>query len=299
MKKILRKILLHCPGSYWAFRYCHMQKLSRKIASSRKKLLVYQMGKVGSTSMLRTLEQALIGEVDVFHVHTLDPKHIAEVGETYQEMWPKSSPENIWNAEYLRNRISRYIASKQWSIVALTREPIARNISHFFQSFYIESVSGGGLQIKSPFFGFELFVQDNNPEQLIQLFFERYDHQRPLEYFDIEFKKYLNIDIYQSSFEQEQGWAIVEQEGIKLLLLKLEVLDSAIRPALLEFLGIDSFEIVKENVGEDKVYQQLYKNFIDFFSAPSSYLKNMYDSKYAKHFYTEQELEEFWRKWSG
>jgi len=53
------------------------------------------------------------------------------------------------------------------------------------------------------------------------------------------------------------------------------------------------------NVGGEKIYAPLYRDFKHRISVPQVYIDEMYTSRYARYFYSQEELERFGRKWGG
>ncbi|MEQ9304943.1 MAG: putative capsular polysaccharide synthesis family protein, partial [Marinoscillum sp.] len=64
-----------------------------------------------------------------------------------------------------------------------------------------------------------------------------------------------------------------------------------------EFLGLDSFKLKNYNVSENKVYAKLYRDFKSNVSLPDTYLNEMAESKYFKHFYDNEVIKEVCDKW--
>lgn len=170
-------------------------------------ILVYQMGKVGSTSVTETLRMANIGR-RIYHFQILRPERVR----VYEEFHKKSSPINsndryrklkyVWLCQYIRKQIEQGLSGKKkWKIVTLVRDPIGRSISDFFQNSTVRP-SGRARQyeVKSDWYDFEIMVNDNALEELIQIFLAKYEHGRLLKYFDLEFKSVLGIDLYASEF---------------------------------------------------------------------------------------------------
>jgi hypothetical protein len=96
--------------------------------SSDLPILIYQMGKVGSTSISKSLE--LFGYSSVFHIHRLNPEHIDHVRENFLTRNLEPSSFRIGKLLY------RYIIEKKRHIkvITLIRDPISRNISGFFEN---------------------------------------------------------------------------------------------------------------------------------------------------------------------
>ena len=66
------------------------------------------------------------------------------------------------------------------------------------------------------------------------------------EWFNVELKEPLGLDIYQYEFDKMRGYQIIEKDNIELLLIKLEKLDEC-SEVIGRFVGKDNFSIVKSN----------------------------------------------------
>ena len=114
-----------------------------------------------------------------------------------------------------------------------------------------------------------------------------------------QIKQIFDIDVYQTQFDPDKGYAIVEQNNVSLLVIRLESLNQSYRSAFNEFLSISNFELQPQNVAADKTYDKIYREFQKRLRLPDSYIQRMYNSRYAKHFYSAEELERFTAKWSS
>jgi hypothetical protein len=48
-----------------------------------------------------------------------------------------------------------------------------------------------------------------------------------------------------------------------------------------------------KNTGEGKQYGEIYRSFLHAVQLPKSYVNSMYSSRYARHFYTPEEIDAF------
>ena len=213
-------------------------------------VLVYQMGKVGSKSV----HVALLKQYDGFvgHAHSLSLNHKRlDIRLVYQ-----------WAV----------LDKKPLNIISLTREPISRNISAFFQNFERDT----GVAFKNA---------DFSLAELKDIFLANYRHEVPLLWFDWCIKEVFFIDVFDQPFPKE-GIARYQKNNIRLLVMRSEISDEEKSTALGDFLGINDFRLPnRENIGAYKEYQTAYKNFKSSISLPADYIDWMRNSKYFKHFY--------------
>jgi Putative capsular polysaccharide synthesis protein len=179
-------------------------------------------------------------------------------------------------------------SKRTWKIITLTRDPVGRNISAFFQNIdlyfdnFIERYNGGIISNK----------------EISEKFFREYQHNIPLEWLDLEINDVFGIDLYKHEFPVDKGYLIQNSEnGFDCMVIRMEDLNRCHKDAFRDFLGIQNFTLVKENISDTKDYSNIYKSFLNEITFPDWYLESMYSSKYAKHFYSDVEIQEFCKRW--
>lgn len=218
-------------------------------------ILVYQPGKVGSSSVYRSI--AAYGR-NVLHCHDL-----ADIGE---------------NDDDLR----KIVDSKRGKVICLIRDPIAREIAGMWENIH-RSVCYHSEDVD--FSEFE--------ESLLSVISAKNEFR----WFDTQMKGVLGIDVFQHLFDKEKGYGMIREENIELLLIKLEKL-SELESVIGSFLDIDGFRLQKANVGGEKSYRFAYQEHKHSFCIPKELLKAIYqDDERIKHFYTEKERKELYKKW--
>jgi hypothetical protein len=171
-------------------------------------------------------------------------------------------------------------------VITLVREPIADNISMFFQllDHYLRSRDLG---------------EQPSIALLHEIFLSEYIHTRPIIWLDAELKTTLNVDVYGHAFPKERGHVRISTEKVDLLVLKCEIDDETKSRAIADFLGLEELELVRSNVAENKSYADTYQQFKERIKIPEPLLSRMYESKYAQHFYSPEEIVRFRKRWSG
>ena len=132
---------------------------------------------------------------------------------------------------------------------------------------------------------------------LRDLFFDRLNHDSPLVFFDRELKGVFGVDVFASEFPKSKGYKIYEDEKADVLVIRLESINDCAEEAFKDFLDINNFTLVNTNIGREKIYASIYKEFKETINLPVSYLDKFYNSKYMRHFYSEAEIEKFRAKW--
>jgi hypothetical protein len=279
--------------------YQHRRRLKR---FSGPPLIVFQMGKVGSKTITKSL-QSLNLDMPIYHSHLLTKMRIRETEQKRKKFFrtPRQSYlQRSWLNLFLRKQIDKDLTeNKQWKIITLTREPIARNISTFFENLEVKQLSAAHqYEIKSDYYDIKpIIVGIDNIQRLIDLFFDKLNHDSPLEFFDRELKSVFGIDVYATKFKKQNGYQIYTNGSVDVLLIRLENLNGCAGVALKKFLKIDNFSLVKENIGSRKVYASLYEKFKSVIVLPDSYLNKFYNSKFMLHFYSEKEIKNFKAMW--
>lgn len=250
-----------------------VKKLSfrRKLHKSTP-IFVCQMGKVGSRSIVESLEKYYPGVV--LHGHL-----IYKMG---------------WQSQYLLDWVNKGMPLK---IITPIRDPISRNVSAFFH--FIEGRLGQAsdkseLPIKELV---DLFIdyQDDNeePDNMAMM-----DHNLPLVWFDDNIKKYFGIDVFSTPFPNS-GHIVLTNNNTELLTFRIELHDSEKESLLREFINVPSLSLINTNVGSSKAYSKKYKEFKNLAVLPDSYIRKMRESKYFRHFYSENEMNQICDNWSN
>lgn len=238
--------------------------------------LIYTMGKVGSSSIYKSLKKK--------HpfAHNYQVHHLSKLW--LQEILPqrphKSSRANIPKGKEAIRAIESN-PGKRIKIVTLTREPISRSISDLFQNW---------RRIFDDIEAVEIEDLKDHVESL--------DYDYAINWFDSEFFNFTNVDIYQLPFDKEKGYETYTMENLDILCIKLERFNSIPSSVLQEFLGTD-LELLTANTSSNKKGKDRYKYLKKNVKINADKLEELYSSKYMHHFYTDSEIEMFKNKWIG
>ena len=231
------------------------------------RVLVYQMGKVGSQSVKFSLEN---NGLKAEHIHWLGAKE------------PKAefpTPNNV----VLNNINKGYV---KYKVIVLVRNPMARNLSAFFQRIRRWS--------------------SRRPENMTSMeiqkdFIDRYDIKYADKWFDEELHRFFKFNVYKNTFPHKKGYKVYDSDGHKILIIRLEDTKEKLKEAIKELTGVDGVLMSnkgvyeKRNVGQDFIqkYKEIKK--MDF---PLSFIEKNYNLKYSNYFYTKKEIENFKKEWS-
>lgn len=275
----------------------------------RDPILVYQMGKVASSSIRNSLfrcpdprTRLVLMSHEWLPIRTRDPETI-EVEPEYRHYVEQEIEHDRrvfegfsfrkrlgwrWRERFYAEQIYRsYVLRKdQLHVISPVREPIGNNISMFFEVF--EHFAGEPIE-----------QTKLDVDAMIELFLTRYTHGRPLTWFDAELKRTLGVDVFQHPFPAERGYTTIEEGNVRLLLLKCELDDETKGNAIAEFLELDALPLVRSNVSGNRGHAASYAEFKKRIRVPEALLDAMYESKYARHFYTEAEIATYRKRWRG
>ena len=228
--------------------------------------LLYTMGKVGSISVGNVLAK-----------HGIRPLHGHWV----------SNDHPIGEFPTLKPQFGRVIGnSSSLRVITLIREPVARNISAFFQSLVF----------------FKKYCEDypkTSAEDLQKIFIEHYDIHYPDRWFELEIMKWFDFDPFKTKFRHKKGYQIYKADKQhRILILRLEDANRCVPEAFHKLLGIKNAKMLDMNTFKDKK-RGTGERYCKFLSLPfpEEFLDRNYNLKYAKHFYTKDELAKFKQSW--
>jgi hypothetical protein len=271
----------------WAW----VEGLNIRLFNFKKKppILIYQMGKVGSTSLYKTLKRSAT-RYPVFHIHWFSKKGLGRA-----DRINATALDPIFDMHLRRCKLLRacYDEGKigKCKIISLVREPIAREVSNLFQDIHIFHPqlldSDGKFKLEAA-----LAEVKHKIEQKTK------DVRYCLSWFDEEFKEALQINIYDYPFDKDAGYRIIKCGRYDILLLKLERLSSCFHKAMSDFLGLRvQRHVIMANTSDKKKHlfakQALQMNL----KLDLNTCKNIYSEPYVRHFYTDREIEGFIGRW--
>ena len=251
-------------------------------------LLVYQMGKVGSNTILHSLKRLEL-ERPIFHVHHLTYQGVKRVMKEQCERIKGDKELYLFyeKQRYLSEYVHKKKQKKHWYVVTLVGDPIARNIASFF--YEIERFVPNGTK--------EIKRRALSVESLLHFFMEKFYHLEPINWFDSELKEVFGIDVFKGDFPKKRGYKIVKGDMADALVLKLECLNGIAEDAFYNFLHIHDLKLTNVNTAKEQYYYSVYCEFRDQVKFPAEYLDSLYDTKFMRHFYSREEIERFKERW--
>lgn len=273
--------------------------LSRLLLHDNSKempIIVWQPGKVGSNTVEHSLREC---GVEVIRSHGI--------------FYPCVS--SGMNKEKLLDCIIK--SGNPVKMITLVREPISKDIGHFFQKMDFEwqevewMIKGlvekdfqhsflNYLSVITPFD----FTENNRKKEFdeklvchIDAIGQSNNKGAFWGWFDEELKNNFGIDILNEDFDIEKGYSIIESQNIELLIIKLEKLND-LEDVIAEFVGNNEFKILNINEAKTKSYRYVYRQFLEEVVLPEEYIDFYYKGNpFTEHFYSSKEREQYYLKW--
>ena len=259
----------------------------RELIIRGKPIIVYQMGKVGSSTILGGLRNRMLDD-SVHHIHVLAPESIIESRERNLKDQSRV-PEQLGHSLLIRDYLDSE-ADPSIDVITAVREPIAQKVSSLFQNIHQQQphlISKDGRWL------------EEETESFVRSTIESYDvdNEWNCNWFDNDFYPALGVDIYQYPFDKELGATTIEKGQCRILILKLESSENWVSE-ITRFLDFDSdLELVKLNDSNDKDYKATYRAITSRLKFSEELLEKIYGTKFCRHFYSPQSLEAFKQRW--
>jgi hypothetical protein len=256
--------------------------------SEKSPILVWQIGKVGSSTVYVSLKNAKLG-VPVIHCHFLSKSNIKEIEQYYLSV----QPADLWlinRTKKISNFVYHNYKKYRWKIITLIREPVAREVSDFFQN------------LKRDFPDFKISLDDENVNSAMDILINRLkDFDEYTDYtntwFDLEMNDLFDFDIYEHKFDKQRGYQIYDAKNADILAIRLENLSTCFQQAIKTFLKTAVANRFDANLGTQKDYDPLYRAVKSRIKIPRQVLNKIYTSRYTRTFYTEDEISQFTEQW--
>lgn len=229
------------------------------------RVLIYQMGKVGSTALQEAIPGAL-------HLHSLYGNDVCPPRYGRMVASPLSKTGRGTSRAIRRLALAR---RPEVRIITFVRDPLERNISMFFQNLAHWLALDDVRHVRDTRVEWNALIADA---------FERsFNHEYALDWFDRELKRLTGIDVFARPFDGDQAAAVFERGRYQVLLVRYERLQEA-TAQIADFVGAD-IELGRINRGERKWYGALYAEFKRDYQAPPELMQRLYGNRYARHFY--------------
>jgi hypothetical protein len=270
-------------------------------------VLVYTMGKVGSTALARSLDAT-----NVFnrHVQWLKP----ETQQFLDTLWVSDAHDlelflNRLNVERCRHALKDREYASLIKVITGFRAPVELILSHYFHSFgFFESnLKRQGLEVTAatvranildcvasymghPALGLAALADRLSQDNCDCIHF----HWIVLNYMnwiDFELRPFFPAEI--SRGFGTRGYVLADN----VLILKFEELATKGEAAVRAFVQRPHFKLARANVGADKAGGEIYREVLDTIKFPREFVEHLCDAKYVRLFYSPEERAAMKARW--
>jgi hypothetical protein len=159
------------------------------------------------------------------------------------------------------------VASRQevFRVITIVRNPLARNLS--------------------------AWKSLNNCRQD---FVKEFNHEEVLTWFDREIKRFMGIDVFAYEFDTISRWMTIKiDQMFPLLIMRTEDLDETGHLALRGFIPLQDPSV------DIEIPRKAISNPYERPPLPTWLLDKMLQSRYCRHFYTDEEIQNFYREYQN
>ncbi len=215
-------------------------------------VLVFQMGKVGSSAVRSTLAAGRAGVVDQAHaIDQLGDEARAALG--------------ACRAFGLRHLV-----------ISPIRDPLSRNVSAFFENFTRDT-------------GLAWSDAPSDPEALLGLFLRHARHDNGVAWFERRMQPAFGLDVYATPFDRARRAQEYRAGAARVLVYRTDLGRDEQLALLARFTGRRLAGWVRQNEAADKAYAERYERFVAEARLPASYADEILGSRFARHFWTDAE----------
>ncbi len=238
--------------------------------------IVFTMAKVGTRALAQGIRDA---GFPCPEVHTLGREAMLAQVKPAVDAGELPSDQLI-ETMALKRRLDGKSIKRPFYITAV-RDPIARNISAFFQNHKqnLPAIDVRNSDVDTAHRAFEIFIRT-------------YPHHLPLNWLDSNVLPQTGIDVYQAPFDPNKRYVRCG----RVLLFRIDCPDAVKGAVLSETLG-RQITIGRTNESADKRYSGLYEKVKEIAFFDEAFLDRIYGSRYVRHFWTDEEIEAFRQSW--
>lgn len=251
-------------------------------------VFVYQPGKTASNSFYSSLKKCNVPTVSTHTVGNHDYLN-------YQKLWDFDESQSRFY-EGMLEVVFRFVSNKtmlfkkdKLTIVTGVRDPLAIYISMVFQALHLLIKERYEYSILSKEKFLDCFLNILHV-YINKNYFERWMAEE-LEYFS-------GINLAEASLDKKATHFVLENEKFRVLIYKYEYL-SDLQEEVCSFFGLKNFKLSSENKAQNKWYNSLYAEIIDELKFDSVFLDTIYQQKYVKAIYSDEEITLFRNRWAN
>lgn len=269
-------------------------KIKRAIKKGIPFVLIYQQGRVASTSVYESIKSIKL-PYPLYHVHTLS-EQVAQKQIDQLKLEGGKIHRNL----FVGKQLSRALKNKKlveqsepWKIISIFRDPIEIMLSLYF------------LGIED---GANIFLNKSGEldKNLALKFYEnKFIKDDPsgwgvCHWFNNVFLDELGVDVFLSPFDQEKGFTVIKNQQFDILLIRYEDIQSAYKYGVAELFNIEpnSLNLQYANLHSNKKHSEIHKYVKQNLKLTREFCDKAYSTKLIKHFYSPEQIETLIKKWS-
>ena len=251
-------------------------------------VLIYQMGKVGSSTIHRSLLDTTHAD-QVLKLHFLS-HDLPNRKRKYKKAGRYPYVDHVYLGVSTRRILNKY-KDKPIKIISLLRDPIAIVISALFQNPHLAKKSittdrGGIDPVKATDYINHML---HNPDTFSYIY----------GWFDKELKTVFDIDVFANPFPVKAGHTLYTKDNAEALVIRLEDLSEKGPEAISAFLCLEKpLKLQKGNLRSDSKSAEAYNEVLREIYLSPALCQEIYSSRFVKHFYSEKMIQEFMLKWT-
>jgi hypothetical protein len=255
-------------------------------------VMIYQMPKIGSQTIEATLRQCSFPH-PVQRFHNLSPqitrtiKHGLSSAEA-TEAWKREARAQLEATRSIRSCIRRRkllrlcgFGVPKLEIITGVRELIGLMLASIFENYRYFAPQ------------FESLTITKCREALL--------HPKTFktirDWFDLELKSCVGLDVYETGFPQALGYSIFETRLARVLVYRFENFE-ALPGVLSTFLGWDIQEWESTNLSGSKDYAEQYRFVKKHLHLPADFVSGLYETRLMRHFYSAEERRHWHARWA-
>lgn len=246
-----------------------------RIFSDEDALLIYQMGKVGSTALEKSLPKAI-------HIHTLYGTYLCEFYHKlrYRTLISRLKCSAVQKAKRIiikrRNKIK---------IITLVRDPLNRDISHYFQDIQYW-LTLHNLNAKAD-------IRDENIDALVDCFEHTYNFDYARNWFENEVSRFCKMNVTDIEFDKVRGIGYLNKGKFEILVIRMDKLDG-LEDEISKFAN-KKIVMRRVNDSSKKWYSEAYKDFRTRYVPSDDVLNKIFSSPWLAAFFSSEDIES-WKK---
>lgn len=263
--------------------------------NSKPLLLVYQQGRVASTSVYEALARSQSG-LSVFHLHTISAQRADEIVARSRESGIRLDRNIILAkkvAQSLGRRRQRGRLSRPFKVVTIFREPVGIMLSLKMlnaQQSFADSLAMGSIP---------------SPQEALEQVKASLERDDPSgwaigNWFEEVLQEELGVDVFSVPFDHKNGFTLIETKEFDLVLLKYEMLKTSFSPAITALLGNEppGLELRYSNVHRNDPFDEAHAYIKENLRLSQEFCERAYSTRFMQHFYSEEERKQLFLRWT-